>query len=91
MLAQQWHVCHTMLKCYVQFSLLTLLTYLLRYWINWILQWKQLIEHVTICSGGTAPKIAMRYVSRYLSHDAIPYRDTNCQFVLLSCAYKKYN
>ena len=27
-------------------------------------------------SGGTAPKIAMRYVSRYLSHDAIPYRDT---------------
>ena len=32
-------------------------------------------EWVTI-SGGTAPKIAMRYVSRYLSHDAIPYRDT---------------
>ena len=33
------------------------------------------VEVVTI-SGGTAPKIAMRYVSRYLSHDAIPYRDT---------------
>ena len=41
------------------------------------------VSQPLITRGGTIPEITMRYVSRYLSHDTITYRDTSLMLRLI--------